>query len=144
MIAMRLRALPPMTLISLALVPMALAATGLFALMSYAVSRRTREIGIRMALGASDASVASMVARQGLLLVLVGLGVGLLGAFAIARVFSSLPFEVRWLLLFDVHPTDPLSLASVSVLLTIVAIFSCFVPARRAAKVDPMVALRYE
>jgi putative ABC transport system permease protein len=129
---------------SLASLALVLSAVGIYSVISYSVSQRTREIGIRMALGASDASVASMVARQGLLLVLVGLGVGLLGAFAIARVFSSLPFEVRWLLLFDVHPTDPLILASVSVLLTIVAIFSCFVPARRAAKVDPMVALRYE
>jgi putative ABC transport system permease protein len=95
-------------------------------------------------LGASDAGVASMVVRQGLLLALVGLGVGLLGAFAMARVFSGLPLEVRWLLLFDVHPTDPLILALASVMLTIVAMLACFLPARRAAKVDPIVALRCE
>ena len=131
-------------LASLASLALVLSAVGIYSVISYSVSQRTREIGIRMALGASDAGVASMVVRQGLLLALVGLGVGLLGAFAMARVFSALPFEVRWLLLFDVHPTDPLILASASVMLTIVAMLACFLPARRAAKVDPIVALRYE
>ncbi len=98
----------------------------------------------RMALGASDGSVASMVVRQGLLLALIGLGAGLLGALAVGRIFSGLPFEVRWLLLFEVRPTDPLIPGIVSVLLTIVALLACFLPARGAARVDPMVALRYE
>jgi putative ABC transport system permease protein len=129
---------------SLASLALVLSAVGIYSVISYSVSQRTREIGIRMALGASDGSVANMVVRQGLLLALIGLGAGLLGALAIGRIFSGLPFKVRLLLLFDVHPTDPLILASVSVLLTVVATLACFLPARRAAKVDPMVALRYE
>jgi putative ABC transport system permease protein len=129
---------------SLATLALILSAVGIYSVISYSVSQRTHEIGIRMALGASDGSVASMIVRQGLLVALVGLGIGLLGALALGRIFSGLPFEVRWLLLFDVRPTDPLILASVSVLLTVVAVLGCFLPARRAAKVDPMVALRYE
>ena len=129
---------------SLATLALVLSAVGIYSVISYSVNQRTREIGIRMALGASDGSVASMVVRQGLLLALIGLGVGLLGALAMGRTFSGLPFEVRWLLLFDVRPTDPLILGVVSVLLTIVALLACFLPARRAAKVDPMVALRCE
>ena len=129
---------------SLAVLALVLAAVGIYSVISYSVSQRTREIGIRMALGASDGSVAGMVVHQGLLLALTGLGAGLLGALALGHIFSGLPFEVRWLLLFDVHPTDPLVLGIVSVLLTIVALTACFLPARRAAKVDPMVALRYE
>jgi putative ABC transport system permease protein len=129
---------------SLATLALVLSAVGIYSVITYSVSQRTREIGIRMALGAGNGNVASMVVRQGLLLALVGLGVGLLGALVMGRVFSGLPFEVRWLLLFDVRPTDPLILASVSLLLTTVAILACFLPARRAAKVDPMVALRYE
>jgi putative ABC transport system permease protein len=129
---------------SLASLALLLSAVGIYSVISYSVSQRTREIGIRLALGASDRNVARMVVNQGLLLALVGLGVGLLGALAMGRVFSGLPFEVRWLLLFDVRPTDPLILASVSVLLTLVALVACFLPAHRAVKVDPMVALRYE
>ena len=129
---------------SLASLALILSAVGIYSVISYSVSQRTHEIGIRIALGASDGSVASMVVRQGLLLAGVGLGIGLLGALAMGRIFSRLPFEVRWLLLFDVRPTDPLILASVSVFLTIVAMLACFLPARRAARVDPMVALRYE
>jgi putative ABC transport system permease protein len=129
---------------SLATLALVLSAIGIYSVISYSVSQRTREIGIRMALGASDGSVASMVVRQGLLLVLIGLGAGLLGALAMGRIFSGLPFKARLLLLFDVSPADPLILASVSALLTIVALLACFLPARRAAKVDPIVALRYE
>ncbi len=129
---------------SLATLALVLSAVGIYSVISYSVSQRTREIGIRMALGASDGSVASMVVRQGLLLALVGLGLGLLCALAMGRIFSGLPFKVRWLLLFDVRPIDPLILGAVSALLTIVAMLACFLPARRAAKVDPMVALRYE
>ena len=129
---------------SLATLALVLSAIGIYSVISYSVSQRTREIGIRMALGASDGSVASMVVRQGLLLALIGLGAGLLGALAMGRIFSGLPFKVRLLLLFDVRPTDPLILGAVSVVLTIVALLACLLPARRAAKVDPMVALRYE
>jgi predicted permease len=129
---------------SLASLALVLSAVGIYSVISYSVSQRTREIGIRMALGASDGSVASMVVRQGLLLALVGLAVGLLGALAMGRIFSSLPFKVRLLLLFDVRPTDPAILSTVSAVLTIVALLACLLPARRAARVDPMVALRYE
>ena len=129
---------------SLATVALVLSAIGIYSVISYSVSQRTREIGIRMALGAGDGSVASMVVRQGLLLAGIGLGAGLLGALAIGRIFSGLPSKVRLLLLFDVSPTDPLILGVVSVVLTIVALLACLLPARRAAKVDPMVALRYE
>ena len=129
---------------SLASLALVLSAVGIYSVISYSVSQRTLEIGIRMALGASDGSVASMVVRQGLLLALIGLGAGLLGALTMGRIFFVLPFKVRLLLLFDVRPTDPLILGTVSVVLTIVALLACFVPALRAAKVDPMVALRYE
>ena len=129
---------------SLATLALVLSAVGIYSVISYSVSQRTREIGIRMALGASDGSVASMVVRQGLLPVLIGLSVGLLGALAMGRIFWSVPDKVRWLLLFDVRPTDPIILGIVSVVLTIVAILACLLPARRAARVDPMVALRYE
>jgi len=129
---------------SLATLALVLSAVGIYSVISYSVSQRTREIGIRMALGASDRSVASMIVRQGLLLTLIGLGAGLLGALATGRIFSGLPFRVRLLLLFDVRPTDPLILGTVSVVVTIVALLACLLPALRAAKVDPMVALRYE
>ena len=129
---------------SLASLALVLSAVGIYSVISYSVSQRTREIGVRMALGASDRSVARMVIRQGLLLALVGLGVGLSGALAVGRIFSGLPFKVRLLLLFDVRPTDPLILILVSALLIGVATLACLLPARRAAKVDPMVALRYE
>lgn len=129
---------------SLATLALVLSAVGIYSVISYSVSQRTREIGIRMALGASDRSVTRMVVHQGLLLALIGLGAGLLGALAMGRIFSALPFKVRCLLLFDVRPTDPLILGIVSVVLTIVALLACLLPARRAAKVDPMVALRYE
>ena len=131
-------------LASLATLALVLSAVGIYSVISYSVSQRTREIGIRMALGASDRSVTSMVVRQGLLLALIGLGAGLLGALAMGRIFSSFPSKVRLLLLFDVRPTDPLILSIVSVVLTIVALLACLLHARRAAKVDPMVALRYE
>jgi len=121
-----------------------LAAIGIYSVISYAVTQRTHELGIRMALGADRRAVVNLVVKQGLLLAMIGVVTGLAVALGMARFVSSLPLEVRWLLLFDVRPTDPLTFVSVSTILTIVAVLGSYLPARRAAKVDPMVALRYE
>jgi putative ABC transport system permease protein len=126
---------------SLALI---LSAVGIYGVISYAVSQRTHEIGIRIALGATHGDVSGLVIRQGIVLTSIGLVAGLLGGFGITRFLSSLPFQVRRLLLFDVHPADPGIFAAVSLLLATVALLACYIPARRATKVDPMVALRYE
>jgi len=104
--------------------------------MSYSVSQRTREIGIRMALGAPQSEVIKLVLRQGLALTLAGLSIGLLGALGLTRLVSGMLYEVR--------PTDPLTFAGVALLLTAIALLANYIPARRATKVDPMVALRYE
>jgi putative ABC transport system permease protein len=113
-----------------------LSAIGIYGVISYEVAQRTSEIGIRMALGAQTRNVLSLILKRGLLLILSGLMVGLLGAFALTRFLSGL--------LFDVTPTDPLTYGVVAILLTMVALAACFVPARRATKVDPLIALRYE
>jgi len=113
-----------------------LAATGLYGIIAYSVSQRTHEIGIRMALGASSGDVLKMVLRQGLKLVLIGVAIGLAGAFVLTRVISSF--------LYNVSPTDPLTFVCVSLLLAGVALLASYIPARRAARIDPMVALRYE
>jgi putative ABC transport system permease protein len=113
-----------------------LAALGIYAVMSYSVAQRTGEIGIRMALGAQKAQVLMLVQRQGLVLVLVGLGIGLAGALALTRLMTSL--------LFRVQATDPITFALVAAVLIAVSLAACLIPARRAAKVDPIVALRYE
>lgn len=116
-----------------------LAFAGLYGVTSYAVSRRTQEIGIRMALGARVPDVTRMVIGQGLRLVLAGLAVGMLGAIALGRVLASMGF-----MLYNVEPTDPLTLVCVPLLLTGTALLACYVPARKAARVDPMTALRCE
>jgi putative ABC transport system permease protein len=104
--------------------------------MAYSVSQRTREIGIRMALGAQRVEVLKVVVSQGMKLAILGATLGLLGAFALTRVLTHL--------LFGVDPRDPITLTGVALLLLTVALLACFVPARRATKVDPMKALRCE
>ena len=119
-----------------AFVALALAAVGLYGVMSYAVSQRTKEIGIRMALGASRGHVIRLVAGQGMIVTTAGIGVGLAGAFAVTRYLESM--------LFGLSPFDPPTVAGVSILLAAVAALAIYIPARRATRVDPMVALRYE
>jgi predicted permease len=119
-----------------------LAAIGLFGVMAYSASQRTQEIGIRMALGADRRDVLKMILRQGMTLALLGVVLGLVGAYVLTKYLENWMKLSR--MLFGVKPSDPLVYGAIAVLLTLVALVACFVPARRATKVDPMVALRCE
>jgi predicted permease len=127
------------TLVMLAIaatVALLLGSIGIFGVISYVVSQRTQELGLRKAMGAEEASVAGLVVRQGLVLAVAGVGVGMAAAFGLTRLMASL--------LFGVSPVDPLTYASMATILLAVALLASYLPARKAARVDPMVALRAE
>jgi len=120
----------------LATLALVLALTGVYGVISYSVARRTHEVGIRMALGAGHHQVLRLFVSQGMKLILIGLVAGLLGSLMLTRVMSSL--------LFGVSTTDLTTFALVAIGLLVVGLLACYMPARRATKVDPLVALRYE
>jgi ABC-type antimicrobial peptide transport system permease subunit len=113
-----------------------LASVGIYGVLSYVVGQRTREIGVRMALGAEPVDVLRMVLDEGVRMTLVGAALGLVAALGFTRLMTGM--------LFGVKPTDPITFVVVAMLLCAIALFACYFPARRAARVDPMVALRYE
>jgi putative ABC transport system permease protein len=115
---------------------MVMAAIGLSATISYTVSERTNEIGIRMALGAHKVDILSLIMRQAMLLTIIGIVIGLVGAYALTKLMSSM--------LFGVTATEPTAFLLVAAGLGIIALLACYLPARRATKIEPMIALRYE
>jgi len=125
-------------LVSFALVALALASLGIYGVISFLVGQRTREFAIRLALGAQPSNVLRGVLRDGARMALVGVAAGLVAALGLTQLLT------RFSLLFGVSATDPVTFAGVTVLLTLVALAACFLPARRATRVDPLVALRYE
>jgi putative ABC transport system permease protein len=123
-------------LLIFAVAALSMAAVGMYAVMAYAVTRRTHEIGVRMALGAESADVLKLILGRGLRLTAFGLGIGLAGAFALTRLMRNL--------LYDVSPIDPPTFLAVVVILTAFALMACYIPARRATRVDPLIAIRCE
>jgi putative ABC transport system permease protein len=127
-------------LTALAVVALALAVVGIYGVMSYAVSQRTREIGIRMALGANQGDVFKLVVKHGMTLTLIAVVIGLALSFSLTWLLSK--WWLGWL--YQVKPTDPVTFIGVSLLLSAVALLACYIPARRATKLEPMETLRHE
>ena len=117
-------------------IALVLATAGIYGVMAYFVTQRTREIGVRIALGAQWEDVLKLILRSGMSLVAIGLTIGLAGAWALTRLMTTL--------LFEVSPTDPATFFIVALAVVLATLLACYIPARRAAKVDPLVALRYE
>ena len=119
-----------------ALAALVLAMAGVFGVLAYSVAQRTQEIGVRVALGATPGGILKMVLGQGLVTVAIGLAIGLAGSLLLTRTMRSM--------LFEVSPNDPLTIAGIALLLMLIAMVASYIPARRATRVDPMIALRYE
>ncbi|MGH9631885.1 MAG: FtsX-like permease family protein, partial [Bryobacteraceae bacterium] len=129
----RLRTLLLTVFASIALL---LSALGIYGVISYSVAQRTHELGIRSALGATAGSLVRLVIGNGMVMAMIGLVIGLAGSYAVTRTLSTL--------LFNISPTDPLTMILVAFILSVIAVLACYLPARRATRVDPMEALRYE